>query len=125
MIALAMLIAAQAGPSALASAADDASGAYIQCLFATSRAATRDRLSVGQFESRLASSCIAEEQTVVRTTAAVLVRRGERNAASSARQLAHSARQQVIDDYQRAIELEPELRKLGELCKAHPDQCRN
>lgn len=125
MIALAMLIAAQAGPSALASAADDASGAYIQCLFATSRAANRDRLSVGEFQSRLASSCTAEEQSVVRTTTAVLARRGERNAAGNARQLAQSARQQVIDDYRRALELEPELRNLGELCRAHPDQCRN
>jgi hypothetical protein len=120
-----MLIAVQAAPSALSSAADDASGAYIQCLFAASRAASADRLSVGQFQSRLGSSCIAEEQTVVRTTAAVLAQRGEPNAAGNARQLAHSARQQVIDDYRRALELEPELRKLGELCRAHPDQCRN
>jgi hypothetical protein len=125
MIAFAMLMAAQAGSSALSSAADDASGAYIQCLFAASRTANNDRLSVAEFQSRLASSCIAEEQTVVRTTAAVLARRGERNAAGNARQLAHSARQQVIDDYRRALELEPELRSLGELCRAHPDQCRN
>jgi len=121
MIALALLLIAQASTDL----ADEANGAYVQCLFARSRAANEARLSLSEFEGRLASSCAAEEQTSVRATAAVLARRGERNAAGTARRLAASARQQVIDSYRRAIELEPELRKIGDLCRAQPERCRN
>lgn len=105
MIALALLLATEAVPQSMVAAADDANGAYVQCLFATSRAANGAHLSLEAFESRLAASCITEEQEVVRTGTAVLSRRGEANAASSARQSAKDARRSVIQTYRQILEL--------------------
>jgi hypothetical protein len=31
----------------------------------------------------------------------------------------------VVDDYRRTVELQPQLKRLGELCRARPDQCRD
>ena len=100
--------------SAAASSADaDAANlAYVQCLFAQSRAAHESRLLPDQFEALLARSCPAEELALV-------------NAAPDAAQTAAQARQMVVDDYRRTVELQPQLKRLGELCRARPDQCRD
>ena len=91
--------------------ADAANLAYVQCLFAQSRLAHESRLSQEQFEAILAGRCRAEERAVLNASA---------NAAAT-----RQARQAVVDDYRRAVELEPQLKQLGELCRAHPEQCRN
>ena len=105
MIAVALLLAAQSVPQSLLTAADDASSAYVQCLFATSRAADGAGLSVEAFERKLASVCITEEERVVRAMTAVLHRRGEANAASSAKQLADDSRRSVVETYRQISQL--------------------
>ena len=107
MIALALLLAAQGVPQSLLDAADEANGAYVQCLFATSRAANTARLTVDEFERKLASSCTAEEAAAVRTGTAVLRHRGEPNAASSTRQLTQEARRSVVATYRETLKLRP------------------
>jgi hypothetical protein len=105
--------------------ADAANLAYTQCLFATSRVASGEHLPASAFEQRLASSCLDEQRSLERSLAQVLASQGHRNAAAEARALAENARETVSDDYRKMIELEPELRRLAEMCKANPDQCRD
>jgi hypothetical protein len=102
---MALLLAAQAVPQSLLAAADEANGAYVQCLFATSRTANGAHLALEQFERKLAASCLREEDDLVRTGTAVLTRRGERNAASRARQEAKDARRSVLDTYRQNLKL--------------------
>ena len=92
--------------------ADAANLAYVQCLFATSRAASAARLSVDAFEQKLAGSCRSEQRALKRLEPANL------------HGLDEAARQQVVETYRRALELEPELRKFEEMCRAHPGGCR-
>ena len=105
MIAIALLLFAQSVPQSMLATADNANAAYVQCLFATSRAANGAHLSVYAFEGKLASACGAEEQAIVRATSAVLERRGERNAEATARQLARDARRSVLETYRTTIDL--------------------
>jgi len=106
-VILALLISA-AGASA---DADAANLAFVQCLFAQSRSAHTARLSPEQFEAALAGRCQAEERVLA-------------GAAPNVGATAQEARQMVVEDYRRTVELEPELKRLGELCRSHPDQCR-
>ena len=108
MIAVALLLGAQAVPQAMLAAADDANGAFVRCLFATSRAAHQARLSAGEFETRLSTSCMDEEAALIRATAAVLTRRGQHDARATARQLAHDSRISVENTYRQTIELSRE-----------------
>src|SRR3954463_9034799 len=62
MIVLAFLAATQPVPVTLLDKADAASAAYVQCLYAVSRNANAARLSDGEFERKLADSCLAEER---------------------------------------------------------------
>jgi hypothetical protein len=105
--------------------ADASNLAYTQCLFATSRAANEARLSVGAFEERLATACRAEQRVVERSMGRVFAQRGERDGTASAHRLAEEARRGMVDTYRRTLELEPQLRKIGEICRANPDQCRD
>ena len=105
MIAIAILLFAQAVPQSMLAAADDADAAYVQCLFATSRAANGAGLSLEAFERKLASACHEEEEASVRAGTAVLIARGEPNAASSERQMAEEARRSVVDTYRKILEL--------------------
>ena len=105
MIAIALLLGAQAVPQTLLAAADDANGTYVQCLFATSRAASGAHLSVEAFERKLAGACHAEEEAAVRTGTVVLVARGEADAGSDMSRLAKDARQTVLDTYRKIVEL--------------------
>ena len=105
-------------------AADAANAAYVQCLFATSREAHAAQLPVDAFQQRLSTACSAEQRAFESTAAKVLVERGESNPAGKAKSLAEQARQQVINDYRRALELEPQLRNIAEMCRAHPEECR-
>lgn len=107
MIGLILLIGAQAVSQNMLAAADEANGAYVQCLFGTARAANGDGLSVTDFEGKLASACVAEEDALVRAGTAVLRAKGTPNAASTARQLANDARQSVLDTYRRTAALRP------------------
>ena len=105
--------------------ADAANLAYTQCLFATSRAASGEHLPASAFEQRLARACLAEQRNLEHSLAKILASQGHSNAALEARALAENARETVNDDYRRMIELEPELRRIADMCKANPDQCRD
>jgi hypothetical protein len=120
MIALVMLAAAMPTDDA-----DAANLAYTQCLFATSRQASGERLPASAFEQRLANACLDEQQNLERKLAKVLASQGRRNAAAEAKGLAENARRTVADDYRRMLDLEPELRRIAEMCKANPEQCRD
>lgn len=119
-----MIIAALLLFAAPTDEADAANMAFTTCLFATSRSAHAAHLSVGAFEQKLASTCWSEQHVLERAMATIFRRRGEPNPAASAHSLAEDSRRALVQDYRRVIELEPELRKLAELCRAHPDQCR-
>jgi hypothetical protein len=107
------MIAALLFAAAASSAdADSASLAYVQCLFAQSRLAHESRLSPDQFEAVLARRCRSEERALFEV-------------AADASAVAQEARQIVVNDYRRILELEPDLKRLAELCRAHPDQCRD
>jgi hypothetical protein len=99
------------GAAASSAHADAASLAFVRCLFAQSRLAHETHLSPDQFEAVLAGRCRAEERAVPDATADGAAMK--------------EARQMVVDDYRRAVELEPQLKRLGELCRAHPEQCRD
>ena len=122
IIGLLLFVAAASGGST--ADADAANLAFTQCLFATSRAASGERLSVSAFEQRLGNACLAEQRAAEDDLAGVLASRGDPAAASTARQLARHSREQVVDSYRRALELAPEFEKVAAMCKAHPDQCR-
>ena len=119
-----MILAALLLFAAPADAADAANMAFTQCLFATSRSANGAHLSPGAFAQKLAGTCHSEQHALETAMAAILRQRGEANAAASAHNLAEDSRRTVIEDYRRAIEIEPELKKLAELCREHPDECR-
>jgi hypothetical protein len=103
-MAISLLLAAGV-PQSMLAAADDANGAYVQCLFATSRAANAAHLSVEAFETKLASSCLTEEASLVRTGTAVMAARGETDAASTVKREAADARRSVVDTYRKILEL--------------------
>lgn len=107
MMIAALLLAAEAVPQKLLAAADEANGAYVQCLFATSRAAHSARLTVDEFERKLAASCLAQEEVLVRTGTAVLGRRGETDAQSTVRREAQHARRSVVDTYRQTLTFRP------------------
>ena len=88
-------------------AADEANGAYVQCLFATSRAANSARLSVEQFERKLAGSCLAEEDELVRSGVAVMRHRGEPNAEATVRREASDARRSVVNTFRETLKFRP------------------
>jgi hypothetical protein len=107
VIAFAILLAVQAIPQELLARADEANGAYVQCLFAESRAANAARLGVVEFERKLAGSCTAEEEAVVRTGIAILRLKGVANPAASARQQARDARRSVVETYRTTLKFRP------------------
>jgi hypothetical protein len=110
MSLIAFLALAAASPT---DAVDAANLAYTQCLFATSRAASQARLSVSAFEEKLARSCIAQQNEL------------KRFAGESVDNLATAARREVVDAYRKALELEPQLKRIAEMCRAQPEQCRH
>ena len=122
MIGILLSAAAALAPN---SDVDAASLAYTQCLFATSRAASGERLSASAFEQRLAGACHDEQRSLERRLAKALASQGHCNTTAEAKGLAEDARQTVIDNYRRMLELEPELSRLAEMCKANPEQCRD
>ena len=107
MIGLALLIAAQGAPQSLLNAADEANGAFVQCLFATSRAANSARLTVEEFERKLAGSCLAQERELVRTGAAVMRARGQPDAEATVRQEAADARRSVVNTFRETLKFRP------------------
>ena len=107
MIGVALLIAVQPMPAELLGPADEANAAYVQCLFAESRAANAARLGVDEFERKLAGSCTAEEEAVVRTGIAILRLKGVANPAASARQQARDARRSVVETYRTTLKFRP------------------
>jgi hypothetical protein len=107
MIALALFVAAQGVPQRVMAAADEANGAFVQCLFATSRAANAARLGVDDFEHKLAGSCLAEEQELVRTGAAVMRARSQPNAEATVRQEAADARRSVVNTFRETLKFRP------------------
>jgi hypothetical protein len=113
-----------AGVSA-SSDADAANAAYTQCLFAVSRDASAVHLSTGAFEEMLEHSCASEQAALQRATARIFRSRGEADASSRAKRLADDGRKMVVNSYRKTRELEPQLKELAALCKAHPEQCRD
>ena len=106
MIGIALILAAEPVPQTMLATADEANAAYVQCLFATSRAAMSAHLSAEAFERKLGSACIPEEDAVVRAGTAVLLRRGEPNSSSSAKRVAEEARRSVVESYRQALALQ-------------------
>ena len=107
MIAVAIVLAAQGVPQSMLAAADEANAAFVQCLFAVSRAANGARLGADEFERKLGSSCLAEEAAVVRTGIIVLRRRGVSDPESTVRREAQDARRSVLDTYRKGLEFRP------------------
>ena len=107
-----LLILAAAAAASPADAADAANLAFTQCLFATSRAASAARLAPSALEQKLATSCIAEQNQLERV-------------AGGTHDLADTARRQVVDAYRKALELETQMKRVAEMCRAHPEQCRD
>jgi hypothetical protein len=97
--------------AAASAEADVAHLAYVQCLFAQSRSAHQAGLSPSQFETMLAGRCLTEERALQQSGG---------HGGSSGQQ----ARAMVVEDYRRIVELAPELHRLGQLCRANPEQCR-
>jgi hypothetical protein len=122
MITLALLLAG--APAALVRNADEANKTYIECLFATSRAADANGLSVAEFSRRLAGACGAEEQRARAALTQVLAANGERNPAAAARQAALEARSSVAATYESLQQIGPQLEELSKLCREQPDACR-
>ena len=113
-----------AGVSA-SSDADAANATYTQCLFAVSRNANAAHLSVGTFEQKLEHSCTSEQAELERAAARIFKARGEADASPKAKRVTNDSRRMVLDSYRRTRELEPQLKELAALCKAHPEQCRD
>jgi hypothetical protein len=97
--------------AAASAEADAANLAYVQCLFAQSRSAHQAGMSPSQFETMLAGRCRAEERALQQNGG---------NGGSSGQE----TRAIIVKDYRRIVELAPELHRLGELCRANPEQCR-
>ncbi len=124
MMLVAILMAAAPVPKALLSKADDANRDYVQCLFATSRAAHSANLSIDQFERKLAASCQAEERATQDASVSIFRFRGDPDPVTKAHRLSREARQGLVEDYRRYFEVEPELQRIAELCRTQPDACR-
>lgn len=122
MIMLAFLIAA---PSpALVQKADEANEAHVACQFATSRAAYSERLPVAEFKRRLAIDCAAEERAAREAMIRVLSARGEPEPAAAVDQLLKEGRDGMIAGYESMPETESQLRKIAEICRQRPEECR-
>lgn len=104
---IAFLLAAQPIPQRLEAASDEATGAYVQCLFAVSRAANAAHLGIEEFERKLGASCTAEEEAVVRTGIPILRRKGVASPAASAREETQDARRSVVDTYRTTLKFRP------------------
>jgi len=94
---VALFIMGAAVPQALLKRADEASGAYVSCLFGVSRQANAARLPVAEFERKLEASCQAEERLVTDLDRRIFTLRGEPSPQSLAEELARDARRQVIE----------------------------
>ena len=106
-----LILAAAANPN---NAVDAANLAYTQCLFATSRAASQAHLTVSAFEEKLARSCIAEQHELEHAAGG-----------TQAHEIADAGRRDVVDAYRKAIELEPQMKRIAQMCRAYPEQCRD
>lgn len=120
---LALLIAVQPAP-ALVEKADQASQAYIGCLFATSREAHGSRLPLAEFKRKLAKACQAEERLARAAATRLLAERGEPNPAASAERMMSDARRSVAATYESLPRIESQLEELAEICRQQPDECR-
>lgn len=121
-IMLALLIAAQPSPELVAQA-DQASQAYITCLFAQSREAHSARLPAADFRRKLAGACTAEESRAKGLVTEVLAKRGEPNPSAAAEQVLGEARGGIADTYESLPEIEAQFERLAEICREQPDAC--
>jgi hypothetical protein len=120
-----LFIAAADVPQALLDRSDEASGAYISCLFGVMREANAAHASTDEFERRLAGSCTAEENLVRQLDTRIFTLRGNRNPAAKSEALIRQTRQGMVAQYRQLPEQERTLQELARLCREHPDGCRN
>jgi len=121
---VALFIMGAAVPQALLKRADEASGAYVSCLFGVSRQANAARLPVTEFERKLEASCQAEERLVTDLDRRIFTLRGEPSPQSLAEELARDARRQVIESFRQLPDQERALEELGRTCQQNPESCR-
>lgn len=120
---LALLIAVQPAP-ALVEKADQASQAYIGCLFATSREAHGSRLPLAEFKRKLARACHAEERLARAAATRLLSERGDPDSGATAERMTSDARRSVTATYESLPRIESQLEELAEICRRQPDDCR-
>lgn len=118
-----LLIAAQV-PQALMNRTDEASLAYVSCLFSVVREANAARLSQSAFEQRLNTSCRAEERAERALAIEVLRLRGEASPERSVDLLDRQIRQGMVEDYRALPEKQRLLEQLNAVCAAKPESCR-
>ena len=125
MIALALILAAAAVPQSLLDDGDAANLALTQCGFAAGRSAHAAGLSVPAFQQKLASDCAAEERRLRATSVRIFRARGSRSPDAEADDMIRAGRQAMVDAYRRLPEEERILKETAQLCREHPDACKN
>lgn len=124
MIALLMLLAAQAVPSQLMDEADEASADYTKCLFQSAARASERKLSVRAFERQLRSACSRQEQLHGDLLVRILTIRGEPNPRETVARVHEQSRNQVVEQYEKAPAIEEQLREVEAICRQRPDLCQ-
>lgn len=122
---IALLIAAADVPQSALDAADAANLALTQCGFAAERSAHAAGLSVSAFEQRLASDCSAEERRLRDTSVRIFRARGSSNPDAEAEDMIRAGRQAMVEAYRRLPEQERLVREMEQMCREHPDACKN
>lgn len=125
MITIAVLLFSAAVPADLMARADAANEAFVACLFATSREANATALSVAQFESRLATRCLAEQRATQTLGARIFSLRGGGDGVVKAQRLVREARRDAVEQYRRSIALGPMIEGVAEICRVRPESCRD
>lgn len=125
MIALAVILAAAVVPQSLLDDGDAANLALTQCGFAAEKSARAAGLSVSAFEQKLASDCAAEERTLRATSVRIFRARGSSNPEAEAENMVRAGRQAMVDAYRKLPEQERILKEMKQLCREHPDACKN
>jgi len=125
MIVLALALAAADVPQSLLDDGDAAGLALTQCGFAAERSAHSAGLSVTAFEQKLAGDCAAEERRLRSASARIFRARGSSDPDADAEGVIRAGREAMVDAYRKLPEQERTLKQMEQLCRDHPDQCRN
>jgi hypothetical protein len=125
MIAIALALAAADVPQSLLDEGDAASLALAQCGFAAERSAHAAGLSVSAFEQKLAGDCAAEERRLRAASARIFRARGNSDPEADAEGVIRAGREAMVDAYRALPGQERVLQQMGQICRDHPDACKN